>query len=156
MDSESDSMMAPGQCTPARPGPVTGTPAVTVTVELIAPSLPFQGDQAVDAHAPRAPPTPYSRGRVWSIVPYALRGAMTGRCLASGVRLKRQDTVSLREAGEGGRGRGRRLLLIVRGCQSRWPAGHSHGVSLTPADSDLPVYESRSPQYESLVTSTSY
>ena len=30
---------------------------------------------------PRAPPPPYSGGRVWSIVPYAFRGAMAGRCL---------------------------------------------------------------------------
>ena len=35
---------------------------------FIAPSLPLQGDQAVDAHAARAPPPPYSGGRVWSIV----------------------------------------------------------------------------------------
>ena len=30
---------------------------------FIAPSLPFQGDQAVDAHAARAPAPPYSGGQ---------------------------------------------------------------------------------------------
>ena len=50
-----------------------------------APSLPFQGDQleAVNAHATRAPPPPYSGARVWSIVPYVCRRVMTERCLAS-------------------------------------------------------------------------
>ena len=38
------------------------------------PSLPFQGDQAVDAHAARAQLPPYSGGRVWSIVPCVSRG----------------------------------------------------------------------------------
>ena len=42
--------------------------------QFIAPSLPFQGDQAVDAHAAWAPPPPYSLGRVWSIVPCGSRG----------------------------------------------------------------------------------
>ena len=41
---------------------------------FIAPSLSFQGDQAVDAHAARAPPPPYSGGGVWSIIPYVSRG----------------------------------------------------------------------------------
>ena len=35
---------------------------------FIAPSLPFQGDQAADAHAARAPPP------LWSIVPCVSRG----------------------------------------------------------------------------------
>ena len=52
--------------------------------KFIAPSLPFQGDQAVDAHAARAPAPPYSGGRVWSIILNVFRGAMTGRYLASG------------------------------------------------------------------------
>ena len=43
---------------------------------FIAPSLPFQGDQAVDAHTARVPAPSYSGGRVWSqaIVPCVLRG----------------------------------------------------------------------------------
>ena len=41
---------------------------------FIAPSLPLQGDQAVDAHAARAPAPPYSGGRVWSIVLCVSRG----------------------------------------------------------------------------------
>ena len=51
---------------------------------------PKQGDQADNAHATRAPPPPYSGGRVWSIVLYVCRRAMAERCLASGgVRLRR-------------------------------------------------------------------
>ena len=51
---------------------------------FIAPSL----DQAVDAHAARAPEPPYSGGRVWSIVLCVSRG--DDRLASGGVRLRRQ------------------------------------------------------------------
>ena len=55
------------------------TPAIN---KIIAPSLPFQGDQAVDAHAARAPPPPYSWGGS-GLSYHVFRGAMTGLYLAS-------------------------------------------------------------------------
>ena len=77
---------------------VTGT--VTTLVYFNALSLPFQGDQAVNAHATRAPPPLYSGGRVWSIVPYVCRRAMTERCLTSGG--EAEETGHSEESGVGG------------------------------------------------------
>ena len=75
-------------------------------IQFIAPSLPFSGDQAVDAHAARAPPPPPTQGGPGGgsgLSYHVFRGAMTGRCLASGrVRLRRQGT------GREGRERGGR------------------------------------------------
>ena len=67
---------------------------------FIAPSLPLQGDQTVDAHAARAPASPYSGGRVWSIVLCVSRGDDRALLASGGVRLRRQGT------GREGRGGG--------------------------------------------------
>ena len=73
----------------------------TIFLNFNAPSLPFQGDQAVNAHATRALPPPYSGGRVWSIVPYVCRRAMTERCLASGGGEAEETGHSEESGGEG-------------------------------------------------------
>ena len=75
------------------------------------PSLPLQpeGDQAVDAHATRAPAPPYSGGRVWSIVSRGDDRALLG--LWGG----EAEETGHRERGEGERGERRRREEKRRG-----------------------------------------
>ena len=61
----------------------------------------MQGDQAVDAHAERAPAPPYSGGRVWSIVLCVSRG--DDRALL-GLWGGEAEETGHRERGEGERG----------------------------------------------------
>ena len=81
---------------------------------FIAPSHPFQGDQAVDPHATRAQPPPNSGGRVWSIVPCVSRG--DDRALLGLWGGEAEETMAgHRERGERGRGERRRREEKRRG-----------------------------------------
>ena len=80
--------------------------------DFIVPSLPLQGDQAVDAHAARAPAPPYSGGRVWSIVLCVSSG--DDRALL-GLWGGEAEETGHRERGEGERGERRRREKKRRG-----------------------------------------
>ena len=69
---------------PLKANQPTCGPRISMFKKFIAaaPSLPFQGDQAVDAHAARAPAPP-TQGGGSGLSYHVFRGAMTGRYLAS-------------------------------------------------------------------------
>ena len=111
-----------------------------------APSLPFQGNQAVNAAiilpTPRGRrPPPYSGAGVWSIVPYICRRATTERCLASGG-WGRGDRAQWREWVGGGEGtlQMSRMAKIqqVLGLQKNfWIIAHHHFHTHTTSSNEF-------------------
>ena len=75
----------------------------------------FRATKTVDAHAARAPAPRYLGGGS-GLSYHVFRGAMIGRCLASGgVRLRRQSTVREGRGGGGGGEGGRDVSWVRRG-----------------------------------------